>query len=60
MGRMVCSCGHVMSDVASPCPTTGSIVGDVVEDAELGAWCRHVASFLSALRGGRRVEWIRG
>lgn len=59
MGRMACGCGHVMSDVQAPCPTTGQIAGDVFEEAALRDWVRTVASFLSALRDGRRLDWFK-
>ncbi len=59
MGRMKCRCGHVMSDVLLPCPTTGVVVGDVFEEAAFREWSRAVSTFLSSLRAGRRTDWLK-
>lgn len=58
MGRLECTCGHVISDTVYPCPATGGIIGGVAEDAALRAWVDDISSFLSALRDGRRLDWI--
>jgi hypothetical protein len=58
MSTMTCVCGHIISDVVCPCPTEGLVIGDQDYDHFDRDFTSQVASFLEAVREGRREKWL--
>jgi hypothetical protein len=58
MSKMLCRCGHSISDSVCPCPTEAHIIGDVAYESFDNAFTRRVDAFLAAVRSGERREWI--
>lgn len=55
---MLCRCGHAISDTVCPCPTEARIIGDVAYDCFDDAFAQRVDAFLTAVRSGKRCDWI--
>ena len=59
MGKFLCHCGHVISDVVAPCPFAGQLKWETETDEEDNNFVGDVAKFLEARDNGNRDEWIR-
>lgn len=58
MSELLCKCGAVISDVLSPCPTEGTVIGCQDYDVFDDRFTARVADFLDAVRQGQRERWI--
>lgn len=58
MSKMLCRCGHAISDSSCPCPTEASVIGDLAYDTFDRVFTHRVNGFLDAVRDGRRRDWI--
>jgi len=58
MSKMQFRCGHVISDVASPCVTEARVIGDTAFEHFETDFSRHVAALLASTRDNTRAEWL--
>ena len=59
MSKLGCRCGNIISDTVYPCPTEGDLTGQQDNERLQDESIKAVGSFVAALLGGRREEWIR-
>jgi hypothetical protein len=59
MSKMACLCGGTISDTLVPCPTEGWILRDQDQEQYCDDVCRDLTAFFTAVRVGRRTDWIR-
>ncbi len=60
MSKLVCKCGHIISDTLYPSPTEGRLLPQHDDDRIQSTVYNAVGAFFAAVLAGRRSEWIRG
>ncbi|WP_425614882.1 hypothetical protein NA78x_004765 [Anatilimnocola sp. NA78] len=58
MSKLLCRCGNIISDVVVPCPTEAWLFPQQDDNAAQEKFTTAVEAFLSAIRDGRREEWV--
>lgn len=58
MSKLQCKCGHLISDVAYPCPTEARCLSQSVFEALDRRFASDVFAFLAAVRSGCRDAWL--
>ena len=59
MGKLGCKCGYVISDNTDYQPHAGSILKDQDEERYFDGASKYIASYLAAVVGCKREDWIR-
>ena len=59
MGKLKCKCGHIIVDQADNLKYKGYILPDVYVDDVSDNLTNNIDSLLTAIKNGKRLEWIK-